>query len=337
MIEYQGLLKGYRLKSIKWLLPILAIALSACNKSSSSSSSEDISSVSLSSQTSSLISSVVSSSGSTSSSSIASSSSATSIPSSSSSPATSQDNEPIVFPTISVTSNAPNYYNSISESLTGNSLKSALLNVINKNVSVSYNWDRYEHADQDLTNTNHVLTIYARVTYPKSSQLGSTQIPNYWNREHTFPKSKISGAAESDNHHIFADDWKTNKDRGNKLFAELTTSNANWVVDSGGRTTQNLTNSTYFEPNDAAKGEVARATLYMNTMYGYSLNGNFQTAELAVLWALYYPVTDWAMIRNNRVYERQNNRNPYIDNQAYTCKVYGNTTTRTAQLCANYL
>jgi len=165
----------------------------------------------------------------------------------------------------------------------------------------------------------------------------SGNTPNRWNREHTYPQSKIGSPATSDNHHIFADDWKTNGDRGNKRFADLDTSNANWVIDSGGRTTQNLTNSSYFEPLDAAKGEVARATLYLNTLYGYSLDGNFQTAELAVLWALYYPVDDWAMIRNNRVYDKQKNRNPYIDDQAYTCKVYGNTTTRTAQLCANYL
>jgi endonuclease I len=165
----------------------------------------------------------------------------------------------------------------------------------------------------------------------------SGNTPNRWNREHTYPDSKITGAAESDNHHIFADDWKTNNIRDNDRFADLDPSSATWVVDSAGRTTQNLTNGTYFEPLDAAKGEVARATLYLNTLYGYSLEGNFQTAELAVLWALYYPVNDWAMIRNNRVYDKQKNRNPYIDNQAYTCKVYGNTTSRTAQLCANYL
>jgi len=209
--------------------------------------------------------------------------------------------------------------------------------LISRNVSVDYDWSRFEYADESFTNTSHVLTIYARVTYPKTSKVSDTQPPNYWNREHTYPKSKIGGAAIEDNHHIFADDWKTNADRGNKQFGEVAHITANQVVDSGGRITANYTTTSYFEPLDAAKGEVARATLYMNTLYGYSLENNFATAELAILWALYHPVDDWAMTRNNRVYTRQGNRNPYIDNQAYICKVYGNTSATTAQLCAAYM
>ncbi len=215
-------------------------------------------------------------------------------------------------------------------------MKSALNALIIQNRSTSYEWWRFESADQDLVNTSNVLTIYARVTYAKTAHVDN-QTPNRWNREHSYPQSKISSPATEDNHHIFADDWKTNSDRGNKLFADLNPASSTRVIDSGGRTTDNYMTGSYFEPNDAAKGEVARATLYLNTLYGYTLENNFQTAELAVLWALHYPVTDWAMTRNNRVYTNQHNRNPYIDNQAYICKVYGNTTTTTAQLCSSYM
>ncbi len=243
----------------------------------------------------------------------------------------------ILFPTITIVSNAPNYYTSISDSLTGTSLKNALNSLISSGVSTSYAWSRFQSADQSLNDTSKVLTIYARYEYSKTATVGSAAAPNQWNREHTYPDSKITGAAESDNHHIFADDWKTNSIRGNKPFGLVQHLDANRVIDSGGRHTANYSNNTFFEPNDAAKGEVARATMYMNTMYGYPLEGNFQTAELAVLWALNYPVDDWAMIRNNRVYTNQHNRNPYIDNQAFICKVYGNTTAKTTQMCANYL
>lgn len=344
------------MKRTVWLMPIIAILLAGCNSSSlnaeSSSAedsiettseislSEDIAESSLSSEISSEQPSTSATSSSTSSSSSSSSSetisssvtSTTSIVSSSSITSSGE-----LFPTISVISNAPTYYSSISTTIAGETLKTALKNLINTNVSVSYDWSRFQSADQSLSNSSNVLTIYARVTYPKTATVGSSAQPNQWNREHTFPQSKIGSTAASDNHHIFADDWKTNSIRGNKLFGEVAHITANQVVDSGSRVTANYTTSSYFEPLDAAKGEVARATLYLNTLYGYALNNNFASSELAVLWALNYPVDDWAMTRNNRVYTNQHNRNPYIDNQAYICKVYGNTSTTTAQLCSAYM
>jgi endonuclease I len=331
----------------KWTLPIIIMMMTGCTLSSIEgssqtfsseestsvivsseiSSNEESSSLIVSSETSSLEETSVSTSSQTDS-----SSSSSQIVSSS-----TTSEEGIVFPPITVVSNAPTYYNSISDSLTGSSLKSALKTLISKNVSVSYDWSRYEYIDQSLSNTSQVLTIYARYGYSKSAHVGSSAQANQWNREHTYPQSKISSPATSDNNHIFADDWKTNQIRGNKKFGLVQHIDSNKVVDSVGRTNGNFSNSTYFEPNDAAKGEVARATLYMDTMYGYSLSGNFQTAELAVMWALEYPVDDWAMTRNNRVFDKQKNRNPYIDNQTYICKVYGNTSPQTAELCAAYL
>ena len=257
------------------------------------------------------------------------SSSSSSSPSSTASSLTSSTS-----PSVSVPTNAPTYYNSISPSLTGESLKNALDVLISSNVSVNYDWSRFLIVDQSLTNTNAVLTIYPKANYPKGNQVGGTQPAGYWNREHTYPQSKISGAATSDTHHIFADDHKTNSQRGNKPFGDIANTEANRVYDSLDRPTLNYQTSTYFEPNDEAKGEVARATLYLNTLYGYAIENNFQSKELAVLWAIQYPVTDWSMTRNNRIYTTQGNRNPYIDYPQWICDVYGQTSTATMEACA---
>jgi endonuclease I len=234
--------------------------------------------------------------------------------------------------TVTVISNAPTYYQSISPSLTGDALKNALDVLISSNISVSYDWSRFEYIDEHPDDATRVLTIYPKLSYLKSAKVSGTA-SNHWNREHTYPQAKISGAALDDNHHIFADDWKTNGARGNNKFGNVANIAANSVYDSGNRPTQNFVAGGLFEPNDEAKGEVARATLYMNTLYGYSLDNNFASAELAVLWALEYPVNDWAMTRNNRVYDKQRNRNPYIDRPEWICDVYGTISTTTRSVC----
>lgn len=257
--------------------------------------------------------------------SIPSTSTTTSTTPSSSIPSSSTSN-------LTVVTNAPTYYQSISPSLTGEALKNALDTLISTNISVSYDWSRFEYADQHPTNTSQVLTIYPKLGYAKTAHVNGNA-PDHWNREHTYPQSKIGGGALSDNHHIFADDWKTNGTRGNNKFGDVANTEANRVLDSANRPTNNYTSSGYFEPNDEAKGEVARATLYLNTLYGYTLENNFQTAEMAVLWALEYPVNDWAMTRNNRVFDKQNNRNPYVDHPEWICAVYGTTSSATRLAC----
>lgn len=260
-------------------------------------------------------------------------SSISSVTSSSSSLTTSVVNSSAPVSLITIPSNAPNYYQNISPSLSGEALKNALDILISSNIDVDYSWWRYESADESLTETNKVITIYPRRNYLKTAHVSGNTAAT-WNREHTYPQSKISGSALDDNHHIFADDWKTNSTRGNYRFGIVSTKNSSTQVkDSSNLVTDNYVAGGFFEPNDAAKGEVARATLYMNTLYGYTLDGNFQSNELAVLWALQYPPTNRDMQRNNRVYTNQGNRNPYIDSRDYICLVYGMTSFNTRQAC----
>lgn len=66
-----------------------------------------------------------------------------------------------------------------------------------------------------------------------------------------------------------------------------------------------------FEPPDVAKGEVARAALYMNDTYPkYSLNK--QQRQLFEAWNKMFPVVEWECIRAQRIEAHQKNENPWV-------------------------
>lgn len=232
----------------------------------------------------------------------------------------------------SQTSTMGSYYNSVSASASGTSLASTLKGIISSpSPNVSYDWGRYEAADEAEGDSTSVLLIYSRKVVKKNAHVsGSTG----WNREHSYPQSKISGAAKSDNHQIFADDNKTNNTRGNNPFGEVAMTSANRVKDGYGNLTDNYTSGGYFMPNPEARGEVARATMYVNVLYGYSVTGNFKSIALMLKWHLENPVTNREIYRNNTVHTLQKNRNPFIDKPEYACRIWGATNSETSALCA---
>lgn len=199
---------------------------------------------------------------------------------------------------------------------TGDSLKNALSSIVSSGRSLSYSWTRYEKVDEDPNNSNNVFCIYSRSSYPKTAHV-SGNAANKWNKEHVYPQSKISTDPKSDSIQIFADDWKTNGTRSNYKFSEVEHNSSTAVKDSGNRVTANYKSGSYFEPCDAAKGEVARATLYVYMAYGHSVTGNFSSLDLCLKWNREFPVTTWEMLRNNRNYSEQHNRNPFIDHPEF--------------------
>ena len=89
-------------------------------------------------------------------------------------------------------------------SQTGEALRTTLKGIISSGTSESYDWSRYE-ADEAEGQSSQVLQVYTRTTIAKSAHVsGQTG----WNREHSYPQSKIGSPATSDNHHIFASDNK---------------------------------------------------------------------------------------------------------------------------------
>ena len=215
-----------------------------------------------------------------------------------------------------VSSVSDSYYQS-AIGKTGSSLTNALKQIVNvSGLTRSYDWSRYEKVDEDPNNANNVFCIYSRSSYPKTAHV-SGNAANKWNREHSYPQSKISKNAAKDSNLIYADDWKTNNARGNYQFSEVVHNSSTAVKDSANKVTANYRSGSYFEPCDAAKGEVARATLYVYVMYGHSIEGNFSSLDLCLKWNREYPVTSWEMLRNNRNYDIQKNRNPFIDHPEF--------------------
>lgn len=228
------------------------------------------------------------------------------------------------------TSTAGNYYSSVG-SETGSALKSKLNTITGSpKPLVSYDWSRYSAADEAEGASDSVLTLYSRKVVKKSTNGGSD---NQWNREHVFPQYKVSGDALEDNHNIFADNVKTNSLRGNLKFGVV--NGGTRVVDGNGNTTDNYKNSTYFYPVAAARGEVARATMYVDVRYGFAVTGNFESTALMLQWHLENPVTNREIYRNNIVHSNQKNRNPFVDHPEYACLIWGNENNATRTLCEN--
>ena len=220
----------------------------------------------------------------------------------------------------------PAGYYSQCEGLTGSSLQTKLKS-INAPVSPSYDWSRYEDADEALDDSSSILCVYTRHNIPKSNHCGNYAWDK-WNREHVWTQSKYPASA-SDNHNIFACEGQINNYRGNLPYNE-----GGSVVTVFGHTTEcKMISNTSFEPCDAAKGEIARAVMYGTVMYSYTMTEEIKSIELALKWHLEHPNTERDIRRNNVVYGNQGNRNPFVDHPEYACKIWGNTNSATKALC----
>ncbi len=224
--------------------------------------------------------------------------------------------------------------------LSGSSLKSALNQIIktgHNRLSYSEVWTALMYTDQDLNNANNVILLYTGRSVHKDFRAGQTNDQDAWNREHVWAKSHgfpSSGQwGYTDINHLRPADVSVNSSRGNKDF------------DNGGSAITEApgtyTDSDSFEPADNVKGDVARMVLYMDVRYeGGDSSG---TPDLSVVdytgtstgdpllgklctllaWHAQDPVSSWEQRRNNRVFEKQGNRNPFIDNPAWVTDVFG--------------
>ena len=160
----------------------------------------------------------------------------------------------------------------------------------------------------DCENENgKIIMLYSSYEATYSEYNGG----NGWNREHVWPKSlggdNTSGGG-ADLHHIRPDENKTNSNRGNKKFGN---------VSGGSTSTGNLSGAvggtysgSFFEPNDNAKGDVARIVLYMWVRWGSSWGCDsvtevFQSVDVLLEWCALDPVDTWEMGRNEVVYAIQ--------------------------------
>ena len=215
-----------------------------------------------------------------------------------------------------------NYYSRAEDATSASGLLSALRTILHEGFnSLSYKYsgetgNALRNVDEHPLDTNSVICIYT------DQAIGKETGANSWNQEHVWPQSKLSGNAYSDIVHLHASGSQINSDRGNKDFNNVSSGSS----DSYG----NKWTSTYFEPQDSKKGDIARSVLYLITMYdnmslveGVSGSNQLGVKSVILKWHEEDPVDDLERRRNDRVYNYQGNRNPFIDHPEYANILYG--------------
>lgn len=111
-------------------------------------------------------------------------------------------------------------------------------------------------------------------------------------------------AVAGDLHNLYPIQRTTEVDRRGSLFGDLPDDSRE--NDCGYRSAFQT-----FDPPDHAKGNVARAMLYMHRQHNLPLVGNL---EMYKRWNLLDPPDEDEKARNGAIGRIQGNRNPYIDN-----------------------
>ena len=244
----------------------------------------------------------------------------------------------------------PQGYYAAAENTSGQTLRTAMHNIIKSHTSLSYNelWQAFYTTDARPDN-GKVWDMYS--DRPGSSPsyyftFGSDQCGNYsgegdcYNREHSVPKSWFGGSVApmyTDLFHLIPTDGFVNSKRGNLPIGKVI--NSTWTSTNGSKVgTSNISgySGSVFEPIDSFKGDFARAYFYMATCYmdknlGVETQSNFSggdlkpwAKELLLQWAAMDPVSQKEIDRNNAVYQLQHNRNPFIDYPELAEKIFGN-------------
>lgn len=210
------------------------------------------------------------------------------------------------------------YYKGFNLNLSGSDLRKELDTKNDLKTKYNYGDSRYilQYTDESLTDKNKVYGIYDAKLIDKKWQNGQT-----WNREHVWACNHMTHTGDrdlnnstvdhkSDLHNLRASTNSVNSSRGDKYFSI------------------NKTGADYYNPNAVApsghdfRGDVARILLYMYVQYDFLfLNDNpnqnldFSMGLLTELlaWHEEDKVDAFEVQRNNRIYEYQGNRNPFID------------------------
>jgi endonuclease I len=252
-----------------------------------------------------------------------------------------------LFGSVILTGQPAGYYDS-ANGLTGPALQQTLHNIIKNHTSRTYDdlWTDFQVTDKKAN--GKVWDMYSDV--PSGTPVYefifiTDQCGNYskegdcFNREHSFPKSWFGGEIYpmySDLFHLYPTDGWVNNKRGNFPFG--VTSGPTWTSTNGskvGPSSYPGYTGTVFEPIDAYKGDFARSYFYMTVRYygedsawtGSDMTDRSQlkpwALKMLMEWDISDPVSTKETDRNNVVYSLQGNRNPFIDNPAYTALIWG--------------
>jgi len=207
-------------------------------------------------------------------------------------------------------------------------------------------WDVLKQSDLVPSDSTKVLLIYgfddtdAEQKNDRTRGIGSTNnggcgsCIGRWEREHVFPQSLAnprmstsSPGTGTDAHNLRAVDRQMNSSRSNRAY-----------VDYSGNAT--IVGADFY-PGDEWIGDVARIMMYMKVRYNdaqtqvcdpnllASNSTNVSSPDMPDLflkWNALDPPSEYELIRNEVIYEKQGNRNPFIDNPYLATLTWGGQT-----------
>ncbi len=199
--------------------------------------------------------------------------------------------------------------------------------------------EQLKYTDEDSLNTANLIEIYTGWSVPKT-HFGLD--PTNWNREHTWSKSHGNFGdfppAGTDLHHLRPCDATVNSAKGNRDFDNggLPYTDGSPYPGYSGVTGCYSTANTW-EPRTEDKGDVARMIFYMAVRYeGTDTDFDLELLDSVpttgpfygklstlMLWHQQDPPDARERRRNERIYERQGNRNPFIDLPQFAHSVWG--------------
>lgn len=165
-----------------------------------------------------------------------------------------------------------------------------------------------------------VVDQYCGETLTERDGVGPMKIPNHQliNCEHTWPQSRFNpryntNLQKTDLHHLYPVNNRANSSRGNILFGDVADNQSPTLCAASKRGPSTSRGTISFEPPDEHKGNVARAIFYFAVRYKIDIPAE----EEAYLrqWNRLDPVDDAEKLRNEKIYQLQGNRNPFIDDQ----------------------
>ncbi|WP_456378334.1 endonuclease, partial [Lutibacter sp.] len=266
----------------------------------------------------------------------------------------------LTFLSLTIYSQIPaGYYDTATGS--GYTLKTQLYNIILGHIDNGYTpglWDTYQTSDRDIyyENDNTILDMYSEnpagidpYTYTYSTDQCGTYANegDCYNREHIIPQSVFNSLSpmRNDAHFVTPSDGKVNGIRS--AFPHGVVGTATTTTLNGSKLGSALNSGysagysgTVFEPIDEFKGDIARMYFYFATRYENLVSGwgsydmfdgtsdkVFSEPFLTILmtWHTNDPVSTREIDRNNAIYVRQNNRNPFIDHPEYVAQIWSTT------------
>ena len=197
---------------------------------------------------------------------------------------------------------------------------------------ISYKQARIElfgnlHLKRSVSGKYTVKDLYCEKTYSSDMGVGPGKIPSgsVINCEHTWPQSRFNpklskSLQKTDLHHLYPVSNRANSSRSNHIFAEVDGSPINENCTTSQRGMAYGSSITAFEPPTTHKGNVARALFYFSVRFKIQID----PLEERYLrqWHEEDPVDGEERVRNQKIFEFQKNRNPFIDEPSLVNHIY---------------